>query len=387
MENLEYYLNLSAIQLRNEASERWPGKSGLVRKLKKRQLAQALADRMSIEYAVKKYTQEDTLEEDPPEPAQWEEDIPDPKPEEPVTKKVAKSSTDPLGSAIVQSIMEHLDMESIKPDMDKVNELIKGEVAKQIESVKRVSIEVQTPSTSKNVGAQHEQFETLLKMISAGVNVMMVGPAGSGKTHTAKEVARALDKRFFSTSVGPQSSKVDFMGYMDANGNYVRTNWREAFENGGVFLVDELDAGNPQILTTINQSTENGTAGFPDGQVSRHPDFIVIASANTYGRGADRMYVGRQQLDAATNDRFAVLEWEYDEKLEREISGNDEWVEYVQSVRKAVQDLKIRHIVSPRASINGAKLLKAGMKKKEVEEMVLFKGLDKTSRDNIKNKI
>ena len=115
---------------------------------------------------------------------------------------------------------------------------------------------------------------------------------------------------------------------------------------------------------------------FPDKRVSRHPDFRVVAAANTFGTGADRQYVGRNQLDAASLDRFAFLEWGYDEALERSLAGNDAWVDRVQKVRKAVSTLKIRHVVSPRASIQGASLLAAGMAQSAVESAVLFRGLD-----------
>ncbi len=351
---------MNAVELRAFVGGRYPGRSGEIRKLKKDQLAQMIRDDWDLDKALATFV------------------------DEPITNG---RPDDPLGTAILNAIMTQLPQNALTPDMDKIREMISHEVEEQIESVRRVSIEVELPTGVKNIGTQHHQFETLLKMVSAGVNVLMVGPAGSGKTYTAREVARALDKRFFSASVGPQSSKVDFMGYMDANGRYVRTNWREAFENGGVFLIDELDAGNPQILTTINQTTENGTAGFPDGQVERHADFIVLASGNTYGRGADRMYVGRQQLDGATNDRFAILNWEYDEVLEREITGNDQWVKRVQTIRKAVEKLKIRHIVSPRASINGARLLATGIPREQVEEMLIWKGLDETQKTNIVNNL
>ena len=105
-------------------------------------------------------------------------------------------------------------------------------------------------------------------------------------------------------------------GYMDATGDYVRTAFRNAFEHGGVFLFDEVDNGNANALGVVNSALANGSMAFPDGMVKRHPDFLCVASANTYGRGADRQYVGRQALDAAFMDRFEVIHVDYDEALE-----------------------------------------------------------------------
>jgi hypothetical protein len=39
---------------------------------------------------------------------------------------------------------------------------------------------------------------------------------------------------------------------------------------------------------------------FPDGTIDRHPDCIVIASANTWGFGGDANYVARYKADAAS---------------------------------------------------------------------------------------
>jgi cobaltochelatase CobS len=117
--------------------------------------------------------------------------------------------------------------------------------------------------------------------------------------------------------------------------------------------------------------------------VNRHPDFVAIAAGNTFGRGASREYVGRQQLDAATLDRFTVFEVDYDEKLELAIAGNDDWTRYVQNVRKAVEREKIRAIVSPRASISGAKLLAAGLPMAAVAEATIWKGMDEAQRNRV----
>ena len=41
-----------------------------------------------------------------------------------------------------------------------------------------------------------------------------------------------------------------------------------------------------------------------------------MATANTFGTGADPIYAGRNQLDGATLDRFVVIEMTYDAALE-----------------------------------------------------------------------
>jgi hypothetical protein len=80
-------------------------------------------------------------------------------------------------------------------------------------------------------------------------------------------------------------------------------------------------------------------------------------------------------LDAATLDRFSFVAMDYDERLELAISPNDQWTRHVQAFRKAVRELKQRHVVSPRASIKGGKLLSAGLDWNRVEELVLTRNL------------
>ena len=89
-----------------------------------------------------------------------------------------------------------------------------------------------------------------------------------------------------------------------AQGTIVSTEFRKAYENGGLFLFDEIDASMPGAILAFNAALANNFMDFPDKKVPRHKDFYCIAAANTFGSGADRQYVGRNQLDAASLDRF-----------------------------------------------------------------------------------
>jgi hypothetical protein len=148
---------------------------------------------------------------------------------------------------------------------------------------------------------------------------MIVGPAGSGKTTAAQKVAEMLGLPFYFT--GAINSEYKLTGFIDAQGRIVNTAFRKAFVEGGVFLFDEMDGSLPAATLAFNAATANRVFDFPDGTHEAHPDFIALAACNTYGNGASRQYVGRNQLDAATLDRYATLEWNYDEALEAAIMG------------------------------------------------------------------
>ena len=302
------------------------------------------------------------------------------------------ASTDPLAQAIAQAIQPY--MES-KVDKEQVEQLIQESSASAgkiiIENKERASVEIDR---------QHYKFELLLKVASAGVNPMLVGPAGTGKTHASKSLAEALQLSFDAFSVSPMTSKADLFGYKDANGNYHSTALVRQFTFGGVCLGDELDAGNAGALTGINMATANGMMATPEGMKERHEDFIFIACANTYGQGANRQYVGRNQLDSATLDRFAFIDWGYDESIEAMEAGlkksapafdilaggevsPEQWFERATKVRHAVDKLQIRHVVG-RAVRNGIKLCQAGIGLDHLDSMLLWRGLAEDQVNMIK---
>lgn len=193
------------------------------------------------------------------------------------------------------------------------------QVAKDLQSYRKIELVFANGNKKKITDLLHSSFPEVMSYIESGINLILVGPAGSGKTHIATQVAEALDMEHFSISVNEQTSKTDFLGYVDANGNLVRTNFRNAYENGGMFIIDELDAGNPNILTVINSALSNDFCPFPDGMVKRNEKFLCVCTANTYGEGESVQYIGRNILDSATKDRFATLFVGYDTTIEKNI--------------------------------------------------------------------
>jgi cobaltochelatase CobS len=99
--------------------------------------------------------------------------------------------------------------------------------------------------------------------------------------------------------------------------------------------------------------------------------------------GQSRLYQAAQQQDASSIDRFDFIEFLYDEELERALATDAKWCAYVQAVRRAVAERGLDHLVTPRATIGGCKLLAAGEPWNEVAEAVIYKGLDKPTVDQL----
>lgn len=301
-------------------------------------------------------------------------------------KEIPEMSPSMTEDQAIQALRTLLGKSPAQVDESRVLELIKSEVAK-IEKPLPTQIEIKSGEDVKIIetGLFHSLLPNLVKALATKCNIMLVGPAGSGKTTLAHQAADSLGVQFYFN--GAISSEYKLTGFVDAQGRIVSTAFRKAYENGGLYLFDEIDASMPDALLAFNAALANGHMDFPDGTVKRHSDFYCVAAANTFGKGADRVYVGRNQLDAASLDRFIVFNVDYDERLEKALAGNDNWTDKIQSIRKAVYEHKIRHVVSPRASIFGAKMLLAGFKESEVMDSVVWKGLDIDSVKKVKASI
>ena len=175
---------------------------------------------------------------------------------------------------------------------------------------------------------------------------MLIGPAGSGKNVAVSQVAESLGLHMYYTNNA--SNEFKLTGFIDAGGNYRDTEFYKAFKNGGLFFLDEIDNSDPSALIVINSALANGYMAFPHETIDRHPDFRIIAAANTWGKGADLQYVGRNALDAATLDRFDNIFFDYDRKLEECLYPSEEVLRFMWSFRDAVLKTKIPHVVSTR---------------------------------------
>ena len=192
----------------------------------------------------------------------------------------------------------------------------------------------------------HEKFEEILSQVQLNEPILLIGPAGSGKNVAVQQVADALGLHMYYTNNA--SNEFKLTGFIDAGGNYRETEFYRAFKNGGLFNLDEIDASDPTALIVINSALANGYMAFPHETIDRHPDFRIVAAANTWGKGSDLQYVGRNALDGATLDRFDNVFMDYDRKLEKNLYPNDEVLEFMWGFRDAVEKSKIHHIVSTR---------------------------------------
>ena len=304
---------------------------------------------------------------------------------ETVNKLAEVNKASKFEEAMIQGIIEKSKelatedlKKEIKTDLDKFIQETYGILPKKI-------VIENNHKTKELTGLFHKDFEKICKIVASNIPLMLVGGAGAGKNYTLEQVAETLGLDFYTTNSVNQEYKLT--GFIDANGNYHETEFYKAFVNGGMFFLDEIDASSPEALIILNGAIANKYFDFPTGRVKAHKDFRVVCAGNTYGTGADMVYVGRNVLDGATLDRFVVLQFDYDDNVEKQLAYDNELFNFIRDLRKAVSKTGLRYIISMRALINSTKLLEIGVDKKTILETTIIKNMQKDDLNLIVNEL
>lgn len=202
-----------------------------------------------------------------------------------------------------------------------------------------------------------EVYPKILALARRRKNVLLVGPAGCGKTTIARQISLDLEMPFYSISMTEGMTETQLLGRREPSKKggfkYVPSPLTVAAENGGVLLIDEIDAGNSNTHLCLNNILSGKEFTIPNKcdtmNIKKHIDFIAIASANTFGHGSDRIYVGRNQLDGATLDRFKIgtVYMDYDPFVEKAIV-RDDVLSWGLEIRRLIRELSMRQILSTR---------------------------------------
>lgn len=247
------------------------------------------------------------------------------------------------------------------------------EIRKALQDVKVVEhhIKVADLPTTKTQDVLPKEFERIVHLAANRINVLLVGPSGCGKTHVSELVANSLGLPFYGQSCSAGMSESIFSGWLlpvedGGKFEYVESPFVRAYENGGVFLFDEIDASDGNTLLFLNQALANKSFYLPirhkNPVVKKHKDFVAIAAANTYGAGATSLYNSRNALDAASMDRFrmGVVEMDYSAEVEEKLV-DPIILEFGREIRQVIKEKNLRKIMSTRFMLDATKMKAAGM--------------------------
>lgn len=111
------------------------------------------------------------------------------------------------------AIQDHLELKSAV-DESKVHEIVDQAVA-SARLPRPVQVHLPDGQVNKLSDRTHRQFDELLGLVSEGHNnIMLVGPAGTGKTTLVKHVAKALDRSFAFISLSAGVTETHIFGRM-----------------------------------------------------------------------------------------------------------------------------------------------------------------------------
>lgn len=283
-----------------------------------------------------------------------------------------------LGSLIDASIEAKLD--GLKPEINA--ESVEAQIEAIVAKYQGREVTLVTPEGVKiEAGLQHEKFDTLAKLLNIQMNVWVAGPSGTGKTRAALEISKALGRKFYRISCGPQTTASVIFGHTTANGGYAAGPAYTAFREGNcVLLFDEADHLMGGIATMVNGLLDGAPVTFPSGETLAQPkDCAVMVAANTFGVPTPE-YPNAQKFSPASRNRFAKIFWDYDTKLETALYAvtpqMKKWVTYCHKVRDAVKKNGIRDLaVTMRSMENALPMFQSGFSSTEVAEMLLFTGI------------
>lgn len=244
----------------------------------------------------------------------------------------------------------------------------------------------------KNLIMTELKWKYLLRSAVRAKNIMMTGPAGSGKTMAAKALVEALNRPFHYFNLGatqdPRASLIGNTHFNKAEGTYFN---ESAFVKAiktpySVILLDELSRSHPEawnILMTVLDQTQrylrlDEAVDSPIVKVAEGVTFIATANIGNE-------FTSTRVLDRALIDRFVTIEVDVlnaEQELELltmlypDTNADDlrAIAEIANHTREQIKsDVgKITTSVSTRASVEMAGLIYDGFNLIEAAEVAIF---------------
>lgn len=227
----------------------------------------------------------------------------------------------------------------------------------------------------------HPKMKDVMMSMHMQRKAMLVGPAGTGKTYMVAEIASRLDLPFYKYSCSRDSSVHDLLGYKQPQSEtYLETVFLKAYEQGGIFLVDEYDAMSGDMSLFFNGIADASKfISIPHRDdrpiAKKHKDFYLVMCGNTWGKGSVE-YSGRDFQDMALMDRFRFCRHfiGYHEALEKAWMGQN--YNFVLKLREHLE--KLGSYLSTRNIEDVSNLIASGCNKTQIVDMI---GQDLTEED------
>jgi hypothetical protein len=158
------------------------------------------------------------------------------------------------------------------------------------------------------------KWKYLVRSALRGKNIMMVGPAGCGKTEAAKALPAATDRPFFYFNLGatqdPRATLIGNTHFKGGETAFDQSAFVKAIQTeNAVILLDELSRAHPEawniLMTVLDEGQRylrlDEDINAPTIHVASGVSFIATANIGTE-------YTSTRVLDRALMDRFEIIE-------------------------------------------------------------------------------
>lgn len=174
----------------------------------------------------------------------------------------------------------------------------------------------------------HYDFDAMkvlqfLIALNRNMNPWLFGHTGTGKSTFVEQIAAHIGWPVSRINLDANLERADLVGHItltEQNGTTI-SKYEEgilprSMQRPGFLLIDEIDAGRPDILFVIQRALESKGLMLTEDKgriVQPHPLFRFAATANTRGQGDEYgMYAGTRTMNASMLDRFtAFIEFTY----------------------------------------------------------------------------
>ena len=240
-------------------------------------------------------------------------------------------------------------------------------------------------------------FDDCLTTLKTGMNLLVYGPAGCGKSLMAKNLAKSLKLEFFPFSVaggmryhhlfGGDKIKVNDKGQQYSE--FELSDLLLAVQKPSLILFDEIFGLDPEVALGLNGLIEQGTRQIQTkaGLVKVHKDCRFIGCANNNGRSVSRSYTGAMRSDASLLDRFVKQEMDYDSKVENALLKDCATAEIktalgggLKMLREGLKQSNIAFDASTRRLVQAIELTNAGLPPNKAFDMCFLKDLSPAER-------
>lgn len=240
------------------------------------------------------------------------------------------------------------------------------------------------------------KWKYLVRSAVRGKNIMMVGPAGCGKTQAAKDLPKATNRPFFYFNLGatqdPRATLIGNTHFKDGQTTFDESAFVKAIQTeNAVILLDELSRAHPEawniLMTVLDEGQRylrlDEDIDAPTIYVASGVSFIATANIGTE-------YTSTRVLDRALMDRFEIIEVDIlslsqeEDLLTRRFKGDvsEALIHSVADIADATrkewrsEDGKLTTMVSTRMTVRLCELLADGFSLTEAAEVAILPFFD-----------